>query len=102
MSFEYSVVSIWRANQNNAAQEKLSVDQAEIALIARPQMTVEIHTLSQAAFAALQALFAGRPLSDALHEGIEADENFDPQAFFQDLFTYNIIIGVNAEKAGQS
>lgn len=98
LSVEHGALSIWRANKTDAPTQPLRAEGAEYALIVRPAMDVAVHALEPAQWAALCALKDGRTLGDAFSAAAEADAAFEPNAFFQALFQWEIVSGVRAGK----
>ncbi len=96
LSSPWPVASIWRHHQSNSEQEKLSVSGDENVLVARPSREVTVQTLAPGPYAAIAALHQGAAIAEALTAGSNADPQFNPQDFFEQLFQWNIITGVTA------
>ena len=79
----YPVLTIWRVNQPQWSGDQ-AVDLglgAEQVLIIRRALEVALEPLSQAEYAMLEAIDAGRSLGDALAAALAVDAEFDLQAF---------------------
>jgi hypothetical protein len=93
----YPIVSIWRANQPDAAADKL-IDLAEggdNVLIARAARGIEFHPLPAGDFAALQAFASGSTLGEALESAQAADPSFDLGAALRRFLSLNILVGLH-------
>ena len=79
MRSRHSVSRIWELNRNPAPiEDKTRIPgEPEQLLIVRPRTTVEVRRIHAGAYAALEALAAGRPLADALAAGTRADAALD-------------------------
>lgn len=77
MSSRFPVVSIWRTNTEDETVSSVDLSEPEDALIARPEMEVEVRRLPPGAFAFLAALSGGHSLGKAASRAMAADSRFD-------------------------
>jgi len=87
MSSRYPVARIWEANASEEPIDgKISINgNQEFLLVIRPQVTVEVRTLTRSAFFALRAISKGLSYADALVEGRQAAPDDDVQTQLQSL-----------------
>ena len=74
----FPIVTIWQAHQDDAAialPDKL--DQAEYALVVRPQWRAHVLSSSAAEFAALARMREGKDFAAVIESGLEVDARFD-------------------------
>lgn len=93
----FPIVSIWRANQPDAAADELInlAQGGDNVLVARATRGIELHQLPAADFAALQAFAAGLTLGEALEAGQSADPSFDLGAALRRFLSLNILVGLH-------
>jgi hypothetical protein len=88
------IVALWRANQGDAAPAPRRIEAlAEMALVTRPHLAVEVHALTPAQAAFAGALAAGADLAAADTGARAIDAGFDPAAAFRLL----LVAGAFAE-----
>ena len=80
ISSRHPVYSIWYANQDMDRYVPIVPWGPESALVARPDLDVEVHKLPAGGGAFLTALANGGTFADAFAAASEADERFDPVA----------------------
>jgi len=96
-SSDHAAASVWRAHQPATLQPMSSVHHGgEHAIIARIHNSVTIRVLTRGVYLALRALSLQHTLEEAVGIALDADEEFDPQSFFQVLFQLEIIIDIRA------
>ena len=99
LSSAFPVAAIWQQHQTEAEPGSGALgDAGEAILISRPNKDVNIRVLSASTYRALDALQSGRTLEEAVMTASGADDTFDPQSFFQDLFQFEIIADVRHKK----
>ena len=93
----YPIVSIWRANQPDAADDTLInlAEGGDNILVARAARGIEFHQLPIADFAALKAFAGGLTLGEALEAGQSADPSFDLGAALRRFLSLNILVGLH-------
>ncbi len=77
LSSPHPIVAIWRTNTEDAAVQPVDLTLAEDALVARPEMAVEVRTLPAGAAVFLSALRDGRPLGEAAATALQTAANFN-------------------------
>ncbi len=77
LSSPHPIVAIWRTNTEDAAVQPVNMTIAESALVARPEMAVEVRTLPAGAAIFLSALRDGKPLGEAAGEALIAAAGFN-------------------------
>jgi len=91
---DYPVVSIWETNTFDDEVRPIGPESgAEDAMIARPDMTVEVRRLPPGAAEFIGALGGGQSLGQAAGRAAEADERFDLAANIAGLIDAGVIIG---------
>jgi len=88
----YPIVSIWETNTFDEEVRPVSPE-AQDAMIARPEMTVEVRTLPPGAAAFIMALESGDMLGEAAGQATAADEGFDLAGNIAGLIDAGVIIG---------
>ncbi|TVO72246.1 HvfC/BufC N-terminal domain-containing protein [Sedimenticola selenatireducens] len=79
---DYPIYSIWQANQSCETDELISLDQGEsYVIVLRPEIDVEVSTVSQGAFHFLKQLQSGAIIEAAYEVAIEQDSTFDLGVF---------------------
>lgn len=74
----FAAVNIWHAHQQEeVANLNVPLTQASRAVIIRPEWQVQVISLDQAAYAALQAIERGDSLGHALEKALACDAQFD-------------------------
>ena len=87
----FPVVSIWEANLHDK-DNTLSLWQPECALIARPQLQVEVRRLTAGAFEFLSALAERCTVGEAIRRGITNAPDFDLVECFGALISAEIVV----------
>ncbi len=77
LSSSFPIVAIWRTNTEDAAVQPVDMAIAEDALVARPEMAVEVRTLPAGAATFLSALRDGKPLGEAVAAALNEVAEFD-------------------------
>ena len=77
VSSPYPIVSIWRTNTEDAEVQPVDLTVAEDALMARPEMLVDVRTLPPGAAVFLSFLKTGASLGEAAGSALEAVPGFD-------------------------
>ncbi len=73
----FPIVSIWHTNTHDAEVKPVDLSLGEDALVARPELDVEIHRLPPGAATFLTLLVAEGPLGEAAAGALEAAADFD-------------------------
>lgn len=90
----YPIVSIWETNAFDDEVQPIGAEAgAEDAMIARPDMTVEVRRLPPGAAAFIGALNDGETLGEAAAQGAAADARFDLAGNIAGLIDAGTIIG---------
>jgi hypothetical protein len=100
ISSQHPVYSIWYANQDMDRYVPIAPWGPEAALVARPDLDVEVHKLPSGGAAFLAALSQGGTFADAFTAATEADKTFDPVANLSLLIRANIVIGFGKRARG--
>ena len=77
ISSRFPIVGIWRTNTEDAEVQPVDMDIAEDALVARPDMSVEVRTLPPGAAVFLSHLRVGDKLGEAAGAALDAASGFD-------------------------
>ena len=77
LSSRFPIVAIWRTNTEDAEVQPVDMTIAEDALVARPEMAVEVRTLPAGAAVFLSALRDGKPLGEAAGTALNAAAGFN-------------------------
>jgi len=91
VSSPYPVVAIWETNTCDAEVRPVSPE-AQDAMIARPEMTVEVRRLPPGAAAFIGALGDGQTLGGAAERAAAADERFDLAGNIAGLIDAGVIV----------
>jgi hypothetical protein len=88
----FPIVTVWRAQRT----EDVTIDRwgAEVALIARPYLDVEVRSLPSGGQAFLGALIGGATVAKSIAAGVEAATEFDIVSNLAVLISSNIVIGI--------
>lgn len=97
LAFEYPVASIWRRHQHETANIPVTMSEREHIVIIRPRHTVDVHTVSPGAYAAITSLARGLSIGDAFAAACDNDERFDPQEAFHTIFATEIVTAAKRE-----
>jgi len=92
VSSAYPIVSIWETNTFDDEARPVSAE-AQDAMIARPEMTVEVRQLPPGAAAFITALASGNRLGAAAEHAAASDERFDLAGNIAGLIDAGVIIG---------
>jgi hypothetical protein len=98
----YPIVTIWAMNSGELPLGPIAEFCGEDALVARPQLDVEVRALPPGGAAFLLALAAGRPLGEAAAAGLALHNGFDLTGNLAGLIGSNIARGIDSAKAGPS
>jgi len=94
VSSPYPIVSIWQTNMFDDEVRTIGPDAGgEDAMIARPEMSVEVRTLPPGAAAFIAALNEDTPLGEAAVRASETDDGFDLATNIAGLIDAGVIIG---------
>jgi hypothetical protein len=98
LTSRFPVVSIWESNlyANDNAFEQW---RPESALIARPDLDVEVHRLSAGAYEFFTALQQERTVGDASASAMAKDPRFDLTACLSTLIASRIVVGFELSRA---
>lgn len=77
LSSSHPIVAIWRTNTEDAKVQPVDMATAEDALVARPEMAVEVRTLPAGAAVFLSALHDGKSLGEAAGAALNAAAGFN-------------------------
>ncbi|MGE0212781.1 MAG: DUF2063 domain-containing protein [Parvibaculaceae bacterium] len=77
LSSRFPVVSIWRTNTEDETVAPVDLAEPEDALVARPEMEVEVRRLPPGGYTFLAALRDGHSLGQAASDAMEADKRFN-------------------------
>jgi len=90
----YPAVTIWETNMFDEEVRPIGADAgAETAMIARPEMIVEVRRLPPGAAEFISALCEGRSLGEAAQQASASDEHFDLAGNIAGLIDAGVIIG---------
>jgi hypothetical protein len=98
ISSRHPIYSIWYANQDMDRYVPIAPWAPEAALVARPDLDVEVHKLPSGGSAFLSTLAEGGTFADAFTSATDADERFDPVANLSVLIRTNIVIGIGRRR----
>lgn len=87
----FAIVSLWAAHQGHCAIGDVDPSAGECAVVARPELDVEVTALSQADLVFLQALDTGAALGDAALFAMEQAPDFDLGASLRILVSTRIV-----------
>lgn len=91
MPSRHGAADVWQAARENRG---LSVSGApQFILVARPEASVDVHVLPEAAYDFLTRIRAGSSLADAVEETSDAHPAFDATAAIQGLFSLRLVTG---------
>ena len=90
----FPIVSIWRTNTEDAEVQPVDLSSAEDALVARPDMTVEVRRLPAGGAAFLKMLQSGDCLGDATASTLDAFPEFDLPANLQGLIASRLVSAI--------
>ncbi|MBQ0822028.1 putative DNA-binding domain-containing protein [Microvirga sp. HBU67558] len=91
---QYPVVSIWEAHTHSGESPMIDGSNGEDALVARPDLDVEVHRLPPGAATFLMALLKGASLRAAA-DGAAADPDFDLITTLSGILAVRIIVGIH-------
>lgn len=95
----YPVVSIWEAHTRSDARLLIDPSTSEDALVARPDLDVEIHRLPPGAATFLLLLLKGAPLRTAADEAAGSNPHFDLITTLSGVLASRIIVGLRSTEA---
>jgi hypothetical protein len=97
---DYPIIEIWRTNLDGSGTEAISLDQAgDDVLISRPAAEVEIRRMPAGAAAFIRAVQAGKPVVDAMRQGIADNTQFDLANTLIGLIEADTIIDITKDHA---
>lgn len=100
ISSPHPVYSIWYANQDMDRYVPIAPWGPEAALVARPDLDVEVHKLPAGGAAFVTMLSQGGTFTDAFTAASEADDKFDPVANLSLIIRANIVAGFGKRARG--
>src|SRR5262249_49872691 len=100
ISSRHPVYSIWYANQDIDRYVPIAPWAPEAALVARPDLDVEVHKLPAGGAAFVTALAQGGTFADAFVAATDADEKFDPVASLSLIIRANVVVGFGKRSRG--
>jgi hypothetical protein len=92
----YPIVTIWEAHIRPGVQPMIDSSTAEDALIARPDLDVEVHRLPPGAATFLSTLLKDATLRAAADEAADADPQFDLITTLSGVLASRIIVGLRS------
>ena len=92
----YPIVTIWNAHNGGAERGPIDGSVPEDALIARPDVEVEIYELPAGGAAFLSCLLRGATFREAADYGESADPDFDLVTNLTGLMTHRVIVGLSS------
>lgn len=96
----FPIVEIWQANVDGNGSLSIDLDDGGDALVARPDMEVEVRRLPEGAAAFIEALRAGASIVDAAAEGHSASSRFDLAGTLRGVVEAGIIVGHDSAPTG--
>jgi hypothetical protein len=90
----YPIVSIWEAHARPSHQSAIDGSTAEDALVARPDLDVEVHRLPPGAATFLSMLLKNATFRAAADEAARADPRFDLVTTLSGILASRIIVGL--------
>ena len=94
LSSSFPIVAIWRTNTEDAEVQPVDMASAEDALVARPEMAVEVTTLPAGAATFLSALRDGKPLSEAVAAALNEVVDFNLSQNLAGLIAARIVVRI--------
>jgi hypothetical protein len=92
----YPIVSIWEAHVRLGDHPVIDSSMAEDALVARPDLDVEVHRLPPGAAAFLSALRRGATLRAAADQAVGSNPRFDLVTTLSGILASRIIVGLRS------
>jgi len=92
----YPIVTIWNAHNGAAEEGPIDGSIAEDALVARPDVEVEIYQLPVGGAVFLSSLLHGATFREAADDGASADSGFDLVTNLTGLMTHRVIVGLSS------
>lgn len=92
----YPIVSIWEAHMRPDDHPMIDSSTAEDALVARPDLDVEVHRLPAGAAIFLSMLLKGATLRDAADAAAQSDPGFDLVTTLSGILASRIIVGLRS------
>jgi hypothetical protein len=89
----YPIVSIWEAHTRPGSPSTIDSSRAEDALVARPDLEIEVHRLPPGAAAFLSMLLKGSTLRAAANAAARADPHFDLVTTLSGVLVSRVIVG---------
>src|SRR3712207_2402637 len=94
----YPIVSVWEAHIRPGSHSTVDGSIAEDALVARPDLEVEVHRLPPGAAIFLSMLLKGTPLRDAADAAAQSEFCFDLVTTLSGILASRIIVGLRRER----
>ncbi len=96
----YPIVGIWHAHQQNDPAEQLKAlpDSGEIALIIRPELSVETRVIQDASFRFINAIRQGKSFGEAIGAALELDKDFNIAENLSGLFGAGAVTAIGSTK----
>ncbi|PCH82418.1 MAG: DUF2063 domain-containing protein [Hyphomicrobiales bacterium] len=91
---DYSIVSLWRANEGDRVPGSIDVSRSENALITRPEMDVKLRAISTGYAIFLESIMEGSPLSSAAERALTLDASFDLETVLASLLDRGALLGI--------
>jgi hypothetical protein len=92
----YPIVSIWEAHMRPDDHPMIDSSTAEDALVARPDLDVEVHRLPPGAAVFLSMLLRGATLRAAADDAADTDRRFDLVTTLSGILASRIIVGLHS------
>jgi len=92
VSSQYAIGSIWRKHHKDAMPGKLNAARPETVIVIRRHLDVIVEVASPPVFELFGLLQAGARLGEAMDEVLSAHPEFDPQSFFEKLFSFEAAV----------
>jgi hypothetical protein len=96
LSSPYPIVSIWESHIRPGTPAVIDSSIPEDALVARPDLDVEVHRLPPGAAAFLSRLLKGASLRAAADEAVDSDPRFDLVTTLSGILASRIIVGIRS------
>jgi hypothetical protein len=92
----YPIISIWKAHIRPDQHSTIDLSVAEDALVARPDLEVEVHRLPPGAATFLSTLLKGAALRFAAEEAADTDPRFDLVTTLAGALASKIVVGLRS------
>jgi len=98
----HPIVTVWAMNAGEVELGPIDEDDAEDALVMRPQLDVVVRKLPPGGAAFLQALAAGPALGESAEIAAAADQRFDLAANLAGLIGSGVLVGLSLSEADRN